>query len=371
MPPGTQSTTTMQPAVRQHLQELCAQGEDFLTRFSAALHHDAQLQRQAAEVHQPITEEDLKAEVAAMTDTLNGWIPTPGAGGLAQFVLPQLFRACFEEVAERYNFIRSIFFPPGASTTNTTTTAMRDHIVEHHEALFHLTPVEEQEKAINRVLNRVGEYLVTRRSFPEDEVAQVVWKSDLGKVAVAYLRIVVRERIQDPAVRFEGSTKAQRATAAASSMSNSQTDSGVNVVRYNPELHSDPVRGDNRDIIRRRCTVIFPAILGQDGARLTRSYTVRFNANEDKNHPELGTSSSSVTPSGGDQGGRTTSVVNDPTSMEGDAQAQARNTTGGAVKEERSGGGGKCDVVHCEGMMASGEGITASPRINMYRSFSD
>ncbi|CAN0525924.1 unnamed protein product, partial [Ectocarpus sp. 12 AP-2014] len=276
----------MQPGVREDLQALCAQGESFLKRLSAALHHDAQ--RQADEVHQPITEEDLKAEVKAMTDTLKGWIQAPGSGGLAQFVLPRLFRACLEEVEERHNFIRSIFFPPGASTTSTTNTAMRDHIVEHHETLFHLTPGEEQEKAIARVLSRVGEYIITQRSFPEHEVAQVVWESDLGKVAIAYLRIVVRARIQDPAVRFERDNEAQPAPAAEGPTGNSRADSDMNLVRFTPELHSDPVRGDNPEIISRRCAVIFPAILGQDGTRLARSYTVRYNAKEDKKHPELG-----------------------------------------------------------------------------------
>ncbi|CAM9649412.1 unnamed protein product [Ectocarpus sp. 8 AP-2014] len=327
MPQGTQSATTMQPAVRQHLQALCAEGEDFLKRLSAALHHDAQ--RLAAEAHQPITEEDLKHEVTAMADTLKGWIQAPSSGGLAQFVLPRLFRACLEEVAERYNFIRSIFFPPGASTTNTTNTAMRDHIVEHHEALFHLTPGEEQEKAIARILSSVGNYLETRRAFPKQEVAQVVWSGDLDKVAVAYLRIVVCASIQDPAVRLEGDNKAQRATAAASSTSNSQTDSGVNIVLFSPELHSDPVCSDHREIMNRRCVVIFPAILRENASRLTRGYTLRYNAKEDKKHPDIGTSSSLAAPSGGHQGDRySTQVVNDLVPIEGTAEAQARNSTG-------------------------------------------
>ncbi|CAM9179143.1 unnamed protein product [Ectocarpus sp. 12 AP-2014] len=285
MSQGTQSATTMQTAVREHLQDLCVQGEGFLKRFSAALLHDAQ--RQAGGVHQPITEEDLKAEVTAMTDTMKSLIQTPGAGGLAQFLLPRLFRACLEEVKERHNFIRSIFFPQGASTTNGTTVAMRDHIIAHHETLFHLTPGKEHERAIARILGRVGKYLANSCAFPEEEVAQVVWNGDLDKVAVAYLRVVVCATIQDPAVRFEGNNNDQRATAAASSTSESQTNSGVNVVLFSPELHSDPVYSDNREILNRRCVVIFPAILRENGTKFTRSYTVRYNE-EDTRHPDLG-----------------------------------------------------------------------------------
>lgn len=165
---------------------------------------------------------------------------------------------------------------------------MNDHVVEHHETLFHLAPGEDQEKAVRRILSRVGDYLVKRRSFPEDKVAQVVWATNLGKLAVAYLRIVVRARIHDPVVRFEGDNNARRATKAASSTSNSQADLGVNVVLFSPELHSDPVHGDYSAILQRQCTVIFPAILGEKGRRLTKSYTVRYSAIDEKEHPELG-----------------------------------------------------------------------------------
>ncbi|CAM9836047.1 unnamed protein product [Ectocarpus fasciculatus] len=322
----TQSTTTHpEPAVREDLPALCEQAEGFLKRYSTAVRHDAQ--RRAAEIRQPITEEDLKDGVVAMTDTLKDWIQAPSSGGLAQFVLPWLFRACLEEVEESHKFIRSILFPPGASTTNTTTTAMRDHIVEHHEKLFHLTPGEELGKAIDRILSRVGDYLVTRRSFSEHEVTKVVWKSDLGKVAVAYLRIVVRARIHDPVVRLEGDNNARRATEAAGSTSNSQTAPGVDVVQFTPELHSDPVRGDTDTILLKRCTVIFPAILGGNGKRLTKSYTVRYSAVEEKKHPELGTSSAPAATVGDHQGDHhATTRVNDLVSIEG-AEAQSRNST--------------------------------------------
>lgn len=224
----------------------------------------------------------------AMTATLKGWIEAPSSGGVAQFVLPGLFRACLDEVEERHNFIKSILFPPEASTTSATT-AMRDHIIEHHKTLFHLTPVESQDRVIESILRRVDKCL-SLCFIPEHEVTRVVWHSNLHKVAVAYVGVVVRVLIQDPEVCFhlaECDTVLGLSKVGLTKISGAYvTADGVEVSKFIPDVHSSElVVSDSRQ--GQLYIVVFPAVLVDRATRVTKSYTVGYKAKQELLH-ELG-----------------------------------------------------------------------------------
>ncbi|CAN0395194.1 unnamed protein product [Ectocarpus sp. 12 AP-2014] len=279
------------PSAAEDPRNVLSEGMHWLQGFSSVFTRECErVERErllrpghgAVDIHQPIrTLGELKTDVInAMHDILNNWIdPVDRLEVLPQMLLPQLFKECLKEVKARHSDITAVLFPTGK-----TMETMRDHLLKHHEQLFHLVPGDEQNHALTRILEGVEKHL-NRFPFSDEKVEFVVWKTNLRVLASAYRRIVVNVLLQDPPVAFSNDCGKVLRQGSSSSPTPSQEQvvfptydarHETDVWPFDPKLHS-PHTVDSNPPPNQLYLVVFPAIIMDGHPPLTMSSTVGYH----------------------------------------------------------------------------------------------